>query len=157
MRKLAPGGKALLKKALEAIKAHPESFDMGGWMAHDFTVKRPHKPYCGTTACLAGHIVLAAGFPAIDVGAYEIAALPASRRALAKKANTGGYPRLRAERGHLVRSNDYATISDLATYLVVGNDPDEQVEMESALFYGNERTHAEIARTVDRWLKRVGA
>ena len=143
MRKLAPGGKTLLKKALAAIKAHPESFGMGAWMDHDPAIKRPRKPYCGTTACLAGHIVLAAGFPAIDVGAYEIAALPASRRALAKKANTGG--------------DDYATISDLATYLVVGNDPDEQVEMESALFYGNERTHAGIARTVDRWLKRVGA
>ena len=139
MKTLAPGGKALLRKALAAIKAYPKSFHMDGWLDHDPVVKRPRKPYCGTTACLAGHIVLAAGFSPSTSSLFEIATLPASLRPLAKKATT-----------YIER--DFVSIRELATYLVVGGNSDRRDEMEAALFYGRDRTPAEIARTVDTWL-----
>ena len=138
MKTLAPGGRALLRKALAAIKAHPESFHMGYWMQHDPTVKRSRKPYCGTTACLAGHIVLAAGFSPSVSSLFEIATLPASLRPLAKKAT------------FIVEG--LISVRELASYLVVGGNSGRRDDMENALFYGHERTPAEIARTVDKWL-----
>lgn len=60
---LTKGGVRLLKRAVAAILARPKTFDMRDWLQHDPTVKprtKAEEPYCGTVACLAGHIVLAA-------------------------------------------------------------------------------------------------
>ena len=130
MKDLVPGGEALLRKALAAIKAHPKSFNMGGWMDHDPAIAQPRER-------LAGHIVLAAGFPAIDGSTYEIAKLPAPLRPLAKRA---------------AFADNFVSIRDLATYLVVGGDRYQRYDMEEELFYGHEQTPAQIERTVDKWL-----
>lgn len=57
---------AAIEDAILAIETHPDSVDMGDWVTHDRSV--PPNPdgienYCGTTACLAGHIGLALGLP----------------------------------------------------------------------------------------------
>lgn len=68
---LAPKAHRLLEKALTAMVRRPETFDMGSWLSHDPTVKsstKTPKPYCGTVACLAGHINLAAGIPPVAGG-----------------------------------------------------------------------------------------
>ncbi len=44
---LTPEGARLLRLARDQILAHPDSFDMNSWD-------------CGTTACIAGHVVRAA-------------------------------------------------------------------------------------------------
>lgn len=75
----------LLRKALEHIAAHPDEFHMADFIVH---ASRPDvvdgwermtgraMPECGTVACLAGHIQLAAGaVPGVDLfssfGAFE--------------------------------------------------------------------------------------
>lgn len=62
--KLTPRGRRILQKALKVMVAHADTFNMRTWYYHDKDVEptkgRP-EPYCGTEACLAGHIVLAAG------------------------------------------------------------------------------------------------
>lgn len=53
----------ILDKALAAMKRWPETVEMGDWLSHEHRATRSRKrpaPYCGTTACLAGHIALAA-------------------------------------------------------------------------------------------------
>lgn len=61
---LSPSGRKVLNKALRAIQAMPDTLNMEDWLYHNPRA-RPTKehpvPYCGTVACLAGHIVLAAG------------------------------------------------------------------------------------------------
>lgn len=62
------GAKAmrLLMKTLDRIERFPESFHMGTWMSHDAEVRRRRgvpEGYCGTAACFAGHVTLAAGAP----------------------------------------------------------------------------------------------
>jgi hypothetical protein len=57
---LTRGARNLLRKAVEAIQRHPGALDMDIWMDHDPEVEG-EEPYCGTVACLAGHIVLVAG------------------------------------------------------------------------------------------------
>ena len=60
--RLTKEARALLAKTFVAMRKHAETFDMNIWMAHeDGGEKKAPRPYCGTTACLAGHIVLAAG------------------------------------------------------------------------------------------------
>jgi hypothetical protein len=78
-RHLSVSAKAerVLLKVIEAIRANPESFNMGDWLDHDPAVPPSRKvpaPYCGTTACIAGHVVLQAGIPmrAIDLGTAAI-------------------------------------------------------------------------------------
>lgn len=83
--KFAKGGEALLTKAVAAIVKHPETFDMGLFMGHDESVKG-RAPYCGTVACLAGHIVLAAGVKPQDDDFYFVSDLPAKVRKIAERA-----------------------------------------------------------------------
>lgn len=45
----------LLRKALARIEAEPQTFDMLNWVAAS------DESPCGTTACLAGHVLLASG------------------------------------------------------------------------------------------------
>lgn len=62
--KLTPEARRILEKALRAIRRRPDTFDMDNWMVHDPdqpSTKKTPEPYCGTVACLAGHIALAAG------------------------------------------------------------------------------------------------
>lgn len=61
--KLTPEGRRLLKLAVKRILAMPSTFNMAKWYGHDSLVPRRKgllPGYCGTVACLAGHIVLAA-------------------------------------------------------------------------------------------------
>jgi len=53
-------GKRLLEKALKNIEKYPESFNMEKFLTHDPNVKGK-KPFCGTAACFAGHILIGAG------------------------------------------------------------------------------------------------
>ena len=103
-------GRALLLKALRAIKRHPRSFSMSTYMSHDL-IRPPSKempePYCGTIACIAGHVVLAAGYPAGMAWNYDEARLPARQRR-----------QLRA----ITRSSGYTPdIGELATSLLTGS------------------------------------
>lgn len=71
------GAFPLLRKALERIAAHPEEFYMPSWIVTDDPLEdednreavehRTGRPFCGTAACLAGHIQLAAGHSARDI------------------------------------------------------------------------------------------
>src|ERR1700674_2440263 len=60
-------GKHLLEKALTRIKRHPKSLDMADFVGQGS---------CGTVACLAGHVILAAGCR-VDVTRQVILAAPA--------------------------------------------------------------------------------
>lgn len=51
--------KAVVEKALNAILRRPDTFDMRDWIQHDEGVKG-RAPFCGTVACLAGHLAIAA-------------------------------------------------------------------------------------------------
>ena len=61
---LTPRAKRILAKAFAAMRAYPETVDMGDWVYHEPGRRegRPHRPapYCGTMACFAGHMALAA-------------------------------------------------------------------------------------------------
>lgn len=76
---LTEPARRLLSKALNAMVRYPETVDMGTWLDHDEDVKatrkRP-KPYCGTVACLAGHIVIAGNLRVPDED-YSLAAAEA--------------------------------------------------------------------------------
>ena len=126
-------GRLLLRKALAAIKRYPRSFNMRVFMDHDDAVKG-QRPYCGTTACLAGHLMLAAGFPPISGGYYYREDLPKRVRRVLAKPDT------------------FVSVRDLAARLVVGRDESRQESMGNALFYGHERTHEQISATVRNWL-----
>ena len=58
---LKPSAVALLRRVARRIVRMPETFDMRDFLSHDplwrGSKKRP-APYCGTVACIAGHIVL---------------------------------------------------------------------------------------------------
>lgn len=62
---LPPAGRRLMAKALTAMVRYPETVDMDVFIIHDHDdIKHKRKlprPFCGTVACLAGHICLAAG------------------------------------------------------------------------------------------------
>jgi hypothetical protein len=47
-----PINEALLRDAVANIERNPETFDMGGWIL---------RKQCGTTMCLAGHVLAVAG------------------------------------------------------------------------------------------------
>jgi hypothetical protein len=67
--KLTSEARKLLEKALEAIVAYPQTLNMDRWLEHDIAVEPSDtipNPYCGTTACIAGHITLAAGYTPTD-------------------------------------------------------------------------------------------
>lgn len=139
---LTKNGRRLLMKALAAIKAHPDSFNMGTYMLHDSSVKSTGR-YCGTIACLAGHIVLAAGVKPREYGTYRVRDLPVALRSTARRVATRGYIR----------------VPTLASALVVGCDVFDRSNMQRSLFYGDETRYGQIKRTVLRWLngKQVGA
>ena len=58
---LKPSAVALLQRVARRIVRMPETFDMRDFLSHDplwrGSKKRP-APYCGTVACIAGHILL---------------------------------------------------------------------------------------------------
>lgn len=65
---LTEEGALLLRKAVQTIMKYPTTFDMGIWIEHQHKRGRSRRvgprlptPYCGTTACLAGHVVILAG------------------------------------------------------------------------------------------------
>jgi hypothetical protein len=49
----------IINKAIRAMQRRPKSVDMDDWIQHDPSVAGKN-PYCGTAACLAGHIAIAA-------------------------------------------------------------------------------------------------
>ena len=61
MMTLKPSAVALLRRVARRIVRMPETFGMRDFLSHDplwqGSKKRP-APYCGTVACIAGHIVL---------------------------------------------------------------------------------------------------
>jgi hypothetical protein len=74
---LTRGARNLLRRAVEAIQRHPHTLNMALWMTHDSSVEGD-EPYCGTVACLAGHIVLVSGLKPARGGEdhYEIDEIP---------------------------------------------------------------------------------
>jgi hypothetical protein len=54
--------RVLVEKAIRAMRRYPKTVNMREWIQHDERVKGTD-PYCGTEACIAGHIALAAGVP----------------------------------------------------------------------------------------------
>ena len=62
--RLTPKNRAIVEKALRAMLRWPETYDQGSYIFHDPNVRSSGKrpaPYCGTEACIAGHVALAAG------------------------------------------------------------------------------------------------
>jgi len=55
--KLSESGRKILWAAVRAIEKYPRTFDMHEWIRHNPRTKGEN-PYCGTVACIAGHIVL---------------------------------------------------------------------------------------------------
>ena len=85
--KLTTRGRAVLTKAFAAMRRWPDSVDMFDWYGHDPKVRsglRRPAPYCGTTACVAGHIALAATGQQPDrFGDYQFSRLPKYLRVVA--------------------------------------------------------------------------
>ena len=138
--RLTKNGRALLTKALAAIRRRPETFKMRVWMQHDERVKGRH-PYCGTVACLAGHIVLAAGAPPIHADAYaSLAGFPRGLRRVAREIQrntiTGCIP-----------------ISTLAARLVDRDTEPDYGGIHNVFASMRCTTHAKIKARVERWLK----
>ena len=129
-------GRALLFKALRAIKKHPRSFSMATFMRHRASVRPTGKtpePYCGTVACIAGHVVLAAGAPRVPYYKELDEALPTTIRKLVARAPYG-----------------YASVQELATRLLVGRWQNDTV---SGLFNDFTITRTNVDRAVRYWLK----
>jgi hypothetical protein len=63
---LSAEARALLHKAADQIEAKPETLDMGVWN---------YEEDCGTVACIAGHIVIAAGEDFAGYTPYQAAKL----------------------------------------------------------------------------------
>jgi hypothetical protein len=58
----------------KSILARPEHFGMDNWLLHDESVSpslAADEPWCGTTACIAGHAILLAGIPMAAVNSYS--------------------------------------------------------------------------------------
>ena len=83
---LSSKGRQTLEKAFRAMRKMPMTFNMDTFMSHDVAahpVRGRPRPYCGTVACLAGHIDLAAnGDQAIATRGLLIFPRDTSRRAL---------------------------------------------------------------------------
>lgn len=84
--KLTTRGRAVLVKAFAAMRKWPDSVNMGDRICHDENIKsspRRPAPYCGTVACFAGHVALAATRRRPDVwgDSYSLAFLPKYIRA----------------------------------------------------------------------------
>ena len=129
-------GRVLLFKALRAIKKHPRSFSMATFMRHRASVlpsgTRP-APYCGTVACIAGHVVLAAGGRPETMGYYHPSDAPAALKKIVTRAPHG-----------------YASIQELAAYLLVGRwNPETTYE----LFHDFSITRNNVDAKVRRWLR----
>lgn len=58
-RLITPEGEALARKALAQIDANPCSFNQSTW---------GYRTECGTVACMAGHVILAAGGEVVPSG-----------------------------------------------------------------------------------------
>jgi len=71
--------KVLVERVLNVLARRPRTVNMEEWMSHDESVEGKH-PYCGTTACLAGHVALAAGFPPVNRSFYYRSEIPAVHR-----------------------------------------------------------------------------
>ena len=134
--RLTKQGRALLFKALRAIKQHPKTFSMKTFMhskAATPTAKTP-EPYCGTVACIAGHVMLAAGAPPTTASySYVDETLPPDIRNAVKRATCG-----------------FASVPELATRLLVGRWYDDQVD---GLFYDLTITRHNVDRSVRYWLR----
>src|SRR6266404_3831593 len=55
--KLSESGRKILWAAVRAIEKYPRTFSIHDWISHNPRIKGEN-PYCGTVACIAGHIVL---------------------------------------------------------------------------------------------------
>lgn len=73
--KLSRKSREVVERALRAMLRYPDTYDQNEWIHHDRSVgpsgERP-APYCGTTACIAGHIALAAGGDPIGWGMVKM-------------------------------------------------------------------------------------
>ena len=62
-------GRRLLMKAVaqaeREAKRDPSTFDMREWLRHNPSVKKG-APFCGTSMCLAGHVLAASGFTPVQ-------------------------------------------------------------------------------------------
>jgi hypothetical protein len=64
----------IVEEAISALQKHPESANMSTWVDHDEDVEPLAdgiEGYCGTVACLAGHIGLALGLPPTDEVSFK--------------------------------------------------------------------------------------
>ena len=136
-RKVTKQGRTLLFAALRAIKKHPRSFSMATFMRHKESVRPTSKtpePYCGTVACIAGHVVLAAGAPtSMAYYRVEYDTLPDNIRKIVARAPHG-----------------YASVAELASCLLTGRWDDSQV---SLLFHDFSITRTNVDRPVRHWLR----
>jgi hypothetical protein len=75
--------RTIIEDAITAISEHPETANMSVWMEHrhdSLDVPEEENGYCGTTACLAGHLVIAAGLPPLEyIRRAHLNAPPAKR------------------------------------------------------------------------------
>ena len=66
--KLSKTALKVIEQAIDSMQAVPDSVDMSHWVRHDDRIDpvdgEPDN-YCGTTACLAGHLGLALGLPPV--------------------------------------------------------------------------------------------
>jgi hypothetical protein len=79
--KLTKSARVLLEKTFKRMRQMPDTFDMDEWMIHDSKVEPSGKrlePYCGTVACFAGHVALAATgcLPEEEGSFYQVDRLP---------------------------------------------------------------------------------
>lgn len=143
---LKKSGRKLLMKALRVIRQRPDTFSMEDWIRHDESVKGK-APYCGTVACLAGHIVLAAGAPPqCDWGALSIKTLPARLRALARKVNDELY-------GDGWCDPVDVEVGRLAAHLVCADEMSRASLQNIFGLTGYRNNHKRLTARVKKWLR----
>jgi hypothetical protein len=87
-RLISEEGERLYREALQRIDADPESWDQASFGYRRFTLTPAGETECGTVACLAGHIIMAAGGSFAGVATYVMpgglkeSAEPLARRLL---------------------------------------------------------------------------
>ena len=138
---ITPRGRTLLLEAVRNIERYPETFDMYHYMRRDERRRPPRQrpaPFCGTVACIAGHVCLAAGLPPRGYFYAHEPDLPEWFRAVLRRSSNGLW------------------IGDAAAYLLRGRirktfpDP-----LTATLFHNFSITRRNVRAKVRAWLRTV--
>lgn len=134
-------GLQVLERAVKAIESNPEAFDMGEWCSHDPNVGGK-EPYCGTVACIAGHIALQVVKDAGKVSSYNFT----NEQLPEKLRRTDGLE-------HSVESLATAALGLPWNYGPVGNRHTNNLFLGKFKWKRKVLDHTNVRERVQAWLK----